>query len=166
MFGYINLYSEYYLTHNMAERLSIHYIIGMSYHMQDIFLNYENEEILKVLLKHSKQCLDDASSEGENEAGIWLGLRKWDSKWQRIYKDSPQFTQSSYSNWTGTIWEKSYQGMCAYMLKDGLWTAERDESCQFLQLCTICELPKTPVFSLEKSGYKKTSVKSDGIDIK
>ena len=120
------------------------------------FSKEENEEILKIASKHRNHCLDEVNSEGENEAGIWLGLKKLDSKWLRTDQDS-QLTQITYSNWTGSNWEKSYQGMCAYMSKDGLWAAERDENCQFLQLCTICALPITPVFSLKGLCRKGSS---------
>ena len=76
---------------------------------------------------------------------------KFGNNW---YKENDMLHAIKYSNWTGSFWNHDNSGMCAYMRKDGQWMAESDESCKFVQLCTICELTDIPVFSLK--GLCKT----------
>ena len=40
---------------------------------------------------------------------------------------------------------------------DGHWAADESETCKYLPLCTICELPKIPVFSLKGLCRKGTN---------
>ena len=108
----------------------------------------ENEEVFKVLNEYRNECLDGIISKGESEMGAWLGMVKFEPDWFD-FDDSSKITLLQYSNWTGSTWKKSSAGMCAYMNNDGLWVAESNEGCNFLQLCTICSLPRAPILHLK-----------------
>jgi hypothetical protein len=108
----------------------------------------ENEELLRIFSEHSSECSDDDLMHGEYQMAIWLGMMNFGLEWFKL-NDELKMVHTKYSNWTGSNWEKFVPGMCAYIKKDGFWAAEKPESCKFLRLCTICMLPKTPVFSLK-----------------
>ena len=108
----------------------------------------ENEDVLRLLLQHRKLCLDEFTITKDREMGIWLGLVNSESNWFKLNEHS-NLVPYYYSNWTGSNWKISFPSMCAYMNKDGSWSAQRRDHCQYSQLCTICSLPRTPIFSLK-----------------
>ena len=114
----------------------------------------ENEEVLNILLEHRQLCLPEISS--DIEVGAWVGLVTLESGWARYNEQHELVQHNSYSNWTGSNWEHSVQGMCVRMRKDGSWNAERKKNCKHLRLCTICSLTKTPIFSLKGLCEKGT----------
>ena len=112
----------------------------------------ETSEATKVLLKHSEAC------KSENEVTeCWLGLSKPESNWIRI-RDQVKVENNTYTNWKHDRWKANFSNMCSWMNKDGTWKADTKESCNRMRLCTICEFPTNPVFSIKGLCYKDTGL--------
>ena len=116
----------------------------------------ENEEVMKIFSPYQEVCLENELYKGENEMAFWLGVVNYENTWFSVQENN-KFNKIGYNNWTGSNWRQSFPGMCAYARNDGHWYAEENESCKFVQLCTICALPKIPVFSLKGLCMKGTN---------
>ena len=116
----------------------------------------ENDDILSIFLQYKEICLDYDLYKGENDLALWLGAAKNVNTWIS-YQENGKFNDIKYNKWSGSTWKISDPGLCAYMKTNGHWAADESESCKYLQMCTICELPKIPVFSLKGLCRKGTN---------
>ena len=105
----------------------------------------ENRMVREILSTHQNTCSNSFLSEKKTGWGLWLGLNKIGSSWLNSYDN----TTLTYHNWINA---KSYflanDADCAFMLGDGSWSSILKDKCKWIQLCVICAISTTPVFTL------------------
>ena len=112
----------------------------------------ENNKILSVLSINKNICSTKA-----NVTGVWLGLEQTDYNWFKL-KDNSNLATHDYKNWMPSRSVlRSKSSICAFMREDGTWDAFTDQECQWVKLCTICVVNKTPVMTM-KGLCKKAAV--------
>lgn len=115
----------------------------------------KNGNIMDLLVEHKSKCMNKELTDTLNEGkAAWLGLQRIGYEWYDM-TNSSLLTSSSYSNWiqNGVQVDRG----CAYLHTDGSWGAAYSQSfCNMLQLCSICSIPETPVFTMKGLCEKGT----------
>ena len=76
----------------------------------------------------------------------WLGMSKESSIWYRLGNEGLR-KPINFSNWDNKV-QQSTATDCAFTKKDGKWSWYTRESCQNLELCTICRIIAHPVLTM------------------
>ena len=106
----------------------------------------ENEEIYRILKQQGGKCLNMKSAR-QNERAIWLGFVRSGGKWF-MSDDDRLIGVAPYHNWD--IFTPVYPNLgCTFYQTDKYWSFRDKTSCGEMELCTICMLEETPVFSLK-----------------
>ena len=108
----------------------------------------ENLQMENILLLHKKVCMGKKSGDLANEGkSAWLGLERKGYEWY-YSNDGPSLSTSNYSRFV----QNGVQGTkgCAFMNHDGSWGSTFSQSlCATLQLCYVCVVRGTPVFTMK-----------------
>ena len=113
----------------------------------------ENNKILDVIKVHKHKCMNGVQ-DTDGPIAIWLGLQNF-----RLHTLNENGTYHKtlmpFSNW-GEPYQKlsvSYKDIvfpCAFMTSHGQWgLTDSMEYCKSIELCTICSIAETPVFTLK-----------------
>ena len=107
----------------------------------------EIENDIEITKKHQASCIDTNGTEKRNWGKlVWLGLERVDSVWYDV-KGSQRLHRIEYSRWLSTYFADNID--CAFLQSDGLWYYGSTGSCPNQNLCTICSIEDTPVFTMK-----------------
>ena len=111
----------------------------------------ENDEILEVVKKHYSTCIDAKDTEKRNWGKlVWLGLKRSNAVWYDA-KGDDLIRPINYSRWLTTYYKDNVD--CAYLQSDGSWYYGLSGGCSSENLCTICSVEDTPVFTFKGLCY-------------
>ena len=100
----------------------------------------ESKKILDIVSKHKAKCTRNSDSTNEN--AVWLGARKIGHRWYSLNSDK-------ILNYTKITYPKSNPDSdCANLNNDGTWLQDKS-GCNYLSLCTVCEIKETTVFTIK-----------------
>ena len=106
----------------------------------------ENEAVMKILTQHGSHCKNMQSARQKGRA-LWLGFQRLNDTWYKVSDDIP-IGEATYGNWDK--FTPVYPNLgCTFLQPDGYWSFRDKTSCSELELCTICQYHKVPVFSLK-----------------
>ena len=112
----------------------------------------EENERIKILIEKHPECIDDDKTPQGNWGTLaWLGVKRVDGVWYDILKDG-SMSPLGFSLWSmRPLYSKRTNIHCAYMKPDGTWMyiIQNNGTCDYLDVCTVCSIPDTPVFTLK-----------------
>ena len=115
----------------------------------------QNDEVIKLLLKHRNACMNQKEGSSITEGkSIWLGFERVGYEWVTM-TDRIALTTLNFSKLiqSGVQMEMG----CTFMYQDGTWGASFSQTlCNSMQLCYICEIRVTPIFTLKGLCAKGT----------
>ena len=107
----------------------------------------EKEEMINLLVKHKDVCMEEnPSNPANNGKAAWLGLTRDNHNWYFLNTEEEKGILN-FTNW----WKHSNTNkttVCTFATTNGEWNYEEEESCVQLQLCTICIIIGTPIFTI------------------
>ena len=107
----------------------------------------ENEAIMNLVKQHHQNCIDTQFTEKRNWGKlVWLGLKRVKSIWYDV-KGDDIIKPINYSRWLTPYYLDNVD--CAYLQTDGTWYYGFTGHCPYENLCTICSVTNTPVFTLK-----------------
>ena len=110
----------------------------------------EDKMIINMMKNHAAKCFPKNRAFINVGKVIWLGLEIYNNTWFR--KVDGKRSPLNYTNWDTQDWDDG----CAFVTSDGYWDHAGAE-CDDMQLCLICSIPKSTVFTL-KGICKKGSI--------
>ena len=113
----------------------------------------ENDELIKIVKKHQTTCINTVGTEKRNWGKlVWLGLKRINSTWYDV-KGDYKIKPINYSRWQTTYFTDDMD--CTFLQPDGSWYYGPTGSCPMQNLCTICSIEDTPIFTIK--GLCETS---------
>ena len=117
----------------------------------------ENKLVFDIVSQHKRSCMVNKAVNGINTGKVvWLGLYKYDSTWYDFSQvdffstEHGNVSTPSYTKWGAKYgFAHTFEKGCAYINTDGSWGFDDFETCKIMRLCTMCSLPKTPVFTFK-----------------
>ena len=107
----------------------------------------ENKEVIEVVKKHHKNCIDTKNTNKRNWGKLtWLGVKRSDAVWYDVQGDDLR-QPINYSRWLTHFYKNNVD--CAYLQSDGSWYYGLTGECPYENLCTVCSVTDTPVFTLK-----------------
>ena len=107
----------------------------------------ETNTLIDIVKKHPKSCIDTEGEEKRNWGKlIWLGLKRIHAVWYDV-KGDEAIQPINYSRWVSEYFKDDMD--CAFLRSDGTWMYAVTGSCPNQNLCTICEIENTPVFTVK-----------------
>ena len=107
----------------------------------------ETNQLIQIVEKHQKSCIDTKGTEKRNWGKlIWLGLKRINAVWYDARGDQP-IQPIKYSQWLNAYYKDEVD--CAFLQSDGTWYYGVTGKCPIQNLCTICTIEDTPVFTIK-----------------
>ena len=116
-------------------------------------MSAEENELIKSLIEKHPDCVDEDKTSQRNWGTLaWLGLKRIDGIWYDISQDD-SYKPVESSLWSGDpLFSKETKVIdCVYIKSDGTWMyiIQNNGTCDYLDICTVCNIPNTPVFTLK-----------------
>ena len=105
----------------------------------------ESSLILNILNLHVESCRGISDKTTENV--LWIGITKKNKVWYEIDIDGGMGSQLEYSNWNHNNSDQNAD--CAIMKSDGSWKEGKSLCSSYQNLCTICTIQNTPIFTIK-----------------
>lgn len=116
----------------------------------------ENEKMMRLLHKHKDACMENNPANPSNTGkAAWLGLTRQNYIWYSLNADGDQ-SILNFTNWWKNVFTNYKDTDCSFANTNGEWNYEAHASCVNLQLCTICKIVGTPVFTI--NGFCQNSL--------
>ena len=109
--------------------------------------NSENEKLLDMTKSHKEKCLENPNPLQEGRA-LWLGIKPINKSIYEILHNGQLVDPPVYMNWDK--FTPFYPNLgCSFMQNDGFWGFKDSDTCNKLELCTVCTLDEVPIFTLK-----------------
>ena len=106
----------------------------------------ENDQMIEIVKKHKEKCLD-LSNPLQQKRSLWLGMKQINNTFYKMNFNTIIGTPT-YTRWDQ--YTPFYPNLgCAFMQEDGYWGFRDKDTCNKLELCTVCVFDEIPIFTLK-----------------